>query len=254
MASKPRLVASLSLISGEAVKTKSFREPRYLGDPMNFTRLFSRFEVDELAILDFSERFDKPVTQVEVLEGILQSAFMPISYGGGVSNLEQAKKVFALGFDRVILKSVLNNSVELNSIASTFGQQAVVACLNVTKLNGVMEVNGEKMEIEDLCRYATRISKEGAGELLIHDVKQDGTRGGYSLFSEASELADALDIPVSIMGGVRDIDEAAQIVNSSKVNSVVGSSMFVFHPTRDSVFVNYPKRDVWDEKLKRGMK
>jgi|688.fasta_scaffold446387_2 cyclase len=254
MASKPRLVASLSLISGEAVKTKSFQEPRYLGDPMNFTRLFSRFEVDELAIFDFSERFDKQVTQVEVLEGILQSAFMPISYGGGVSNLEQAKRAFALGFDRVILKSLLNNSAELNSIASTFGQQAVVACLNVTKLNGVMEVNGEIMKIEDLCQYATRVSREGAGELLLHDVRQDGTRGGYSLFSEASELADLLDIPVSVMGGVRDIDEAAQIVNSSKVNSVVGSSMFVYHPTRDSVFVNYPKSNVWDEKLRRGMR
>jgi cyclase len=254
MASKPRLVASLSLISGEAVKTKSFREPRYLGDPMNFTRLFSRFEVDELAIFDFSERFDKQVTQVEVLEGILQSAFMPISYGGGVSNLEHAKRIFALGFDRVILKSALSNTSELNSIASTYGQQAVVACLNVTKLNGVMEVNGEIMKIEDLCRYATRVSREGAGELLLHDVRQDGSRGGYSLFSEASELADLLDIPVSVMGGVCDIDEAAQIVNSSKVNSVVGSSMFVFHPTRDSVFVNYPKRDVWDEKLRRGMK
>lgn len=254
MASKPRLVAGLSLISGEAVKTKSFREPRYLGDPMNFTRLFSRFEVDELAIFDFSERFDKPVTQVEVLEGILQSAFMPISYGGGVSNLEQAKIIFALGFDRVILKSALINSAELNSIASTFGQQSVVACLNVAKLNGALVVNGRKMDIEDLCRYATLISKEGAGEILLHDIEQDGTRQGYSLFSEASELADVLDIPVSIKGGVRDIDEAAQIVNSSKVNSVVGSSMFVFHPTRDSVFVNYPKRNVWDEKLKRGMR
>lgn len=250
MASKPRLVASLGLISGEAVKTKSFREPRYLGDPMNFTRLFSQFEVDELAILDFSERFKEQTTPTEVLDGILRSAFMPISYGGGVTNLEQAKKVFSLGFDRVILKSALNNRAELNSIASTFGQQAVVACLNITKSHELIEVNGTAMETKNLCRYATRLSAEGAGELLLHDVSQDGTRGGYSLFTEASELADVLDIPVSIMGGVRDIDEAARIVNSSKVSSVMGSSMFVFHPTRNSVFVNYPKRDLWEEKLK----
>ena len=105
---KPRLIVGLGLISGEAVKTKSFRDPRYLGDPINITRLLSHFEVDEMIVIDFSNRFDKDRTSTEILEGIVKSAFMPISFGGGISTFDDAKKVFDLGFDKVVLKSALN--------------------------------------------------------------------------------------------------------------------------------------------------
>lgn len=249
MGTKPRLIAGLSLLSGQAVKTKSFESPRYLGDPINITQLFSRFEVDELAIFEISKRHCGDRTTMQVLEGILQSAFMPISLGGGITNFLEAKEAFSLGFDKVILKSALNNPVELSSIASVYGQQAVIGCLNIEKLNNRMIVNDQEMNAETLIEYAIQLVKHGVGELIIQDIKHDGTRSGYSMLQAASDVAKHLDIPVCIMGGVKDIDEAAKILKESDLSGVVASSMFVYHPTRDSVFVNYPKREIWTEKL-----
>ena len=254
MTCKPRLVASLSLISGEAVKTKSFENPRYLGDQINITRLLSRFEVDELAIFDLSNRFSKSGTSLQVLEGILQSAFMPISYGGGIASLQDAEKIFALGFDKVILKSALSKEGAVSAIASTYGQQAIIGCLNIYRYDEMLMVNGTPMHFEELCEYSMKLIAFGVGELVFQDITRDGTRGGNSFFSEVSRIAEISEVPISLMGGIQDIDEAAVVFNTSKINGVIGSSMFVFHPTRETVFVNYPRRELWEEKLKPALK
>jgi cyclase len=250
----PRLIAGLSLISGEAVKTKSFENPRYLGDPINITRLLSRFEVDELAIFDISNRFCKSGTSHQVLEGILQSAFMPISYGGGITTLQDAEMIFALGFDKVILKSALSKESTVSDIASTYGQQAIIGCLNIYRCDEMLMVNETPMHFEELWEYCMKLIAFGVGELVFQDITRDGTRSGNSFFSEVSRIAEMSEVPISLMGGIQDVDEAAGVFNTSKINGVIGSSMFVFHATRDTVFINYPRRELWNEKLKPALK
>lgn len=233
-------MVAMTLIAEDAVKTKSFKDPIYLGDPINLTRLLSRFEIDELLILDISECHGKDKVSNNFLSAIIESAFMPIGFGGGVRSFAAAEEKFKLGFDKVTLKSGLRSEGLIEEIASNYGQQSLMACLDIKVLEKRIQVNDREMDREELLVLVRKLEKRGVGEFLVHDVQREGTRGGYSILALAEEIAWNVNVPIVIGGGISSLNEACLHLQNDRINSVISSSIYVLDSKSNAVFVSYP--------------
>jgi len=134
MALQPRIISILLLHKGGLYKTKQFKNPSYIGDPINAVRIFNEKEVDELLILDIDCSKENKEPNYTLIEEIVSEAFMPVGYGGGISSLEIAVKVFKLGIEKLVINSAIEKNKELLAqIASIYGAQAVVASIDYKK-------------------------------------------------------------------------------------------------------------------------
>jgi cyclase len=250
----PRLIPVLTLIEDRAVKTKSFKEPRYVGDPVNTTALLSSYETEELLVLDISDSFGMPRTSNLVLSQIVENAFMPIGFGGGIRSIDDAKKVFEIGFDKVILRTELFNQNLVASIVAEYGSQAVSGCIDVnldlsSLENNKISLNGVEYLSNEVDEVFTQLSNSGVGELIVHDIKIEGTREGLRSHSFLNHALSSLKIPVVALGGCKDLSDASRFIVQTGCHSIAGSTMFFFNSTRDSVLINYPSHDTWVREL-----
>lgn len=250
----PRLIPVLTLIEDRAVKTKSFKQPRYVGDPVNTTALLSSYETEELLVLDISSYHGESRTSDFVLSQIVENAFMPIGFGGGIRTLDDAKKIFDLGFDKIILRTELLNRPLVESIVSDYGSQAVSGCVDVNidlKNNDVetVEINDTKYLRHEFEGILNKFSNSGIGELLLHDIQIEGTREGLRRHTLLNMALNSLRIPVVALGGCRDLSDASSFINQTGCHSIAGSTMFFFNPTRESVLINYPSHGTWVREL-----
>ena len=163
MYSRPRLIPCLLLSDGNLVKTRTFKDPTYLGDPINAVKIFSEKCVDELCIQDIEASKKGTGPDFELLSEITTEAFMPLSYGGGITTLEQARKLFHIGFEKVILNTAWRrNPALLTEISETFGAQSVIASIDVKQdlfrryrcytLDGTEATDGTPVELANAPR------------------------------------------------------------------------------------------------------
>ena len=126
-----RVIPTLLLQGDALVKTTQFRSPVYVGDPCNTVEIFNEMEVDELVFLDISTNRRRNGPNFGLLENIASECFMPLAYGGGISNMEQAEKIFKIGFEKVIINTAGVKSPQLlNQLSEKYGNQAVVAAVD----------------------------------------------------------------------------------------------------------------------------
>ena len=130
----PRIIPILLIKDKGLVKTKKFKSPKYIGDPINSVRIFNEKEVDEIIILDIEASKEEKIPDFCLLEDIAAEAFMPLGYGGGIKTLEQVKKIFELGFEKVIINSsAFENYKLIEDSAEIFGSQSIVGCIDIKK-------------------------------------------------------------------------------------------------------------------------
>jgi cyclase len=252
--SRPRLIPIVTLIENKAVKTKKFKDPRYVGDPINTVALLSSYEVEELIVLDISRGFGQPETPFSVLEQIVENAFMPIAFGGGIQNMAQAKKIFSIGFDKIIVRSSLLESNLALTIAREYGAQAVTGCLDVEYVGSndeFMIVNGRRYNTVECNKLISELANLGMGELVIQDVLRDGTRQDFRSHPLLTAAINILEIPIIPVGGGNDVGSAAKFLRSSGCHSIGASTMFLFRPTRDAILITYPDVEEWHELTER---
>src|ERR1700750_958240 len=176
---RPRIIPSLLLQDNGLVKTVNFKNPKYVGDPINAVRIFNEKEVDELAIFDIDATAKGLEPNYSLIERIANQSRMPLCYGGGVKTVEQAQKIFGLGIEKIALSSaVLQNPQLITQIAERVGSQSVIVVLDVKKkLFGGYEVythNGKKATGINPFRFVEEAQKLGAGEIVINSIDQDG--------------------------------------------------------------------------------
>ena len=248
-----RLIPVVTLLGEQAVKTKEFKNPKYVGDPVNTTALLSSFEVEELIVLDISESFKSEPTIEKTLAQIVENAFMPIAYGGGLASFLEAKIKFELGFDKVILRRNLFKDNLATQIAQHYGSQAISGCLDVTypeNRPSQMIVNGEEYEISQASELLFQVSNLGIGELIIQDIDRDGTRSGFRQHPLLTQAIQDLQIPVVPLGGCHSVEDAAEFLQKTHSHSIAASTMFLFRPTREAILVTYPNIDRWHDLIK----
>ncbi len=240
-----RVIPVLLLRGKGLVKTVKFKDPVYIGDPINAVKVFNDKEVDELIFLDIlaSKRNIQP--DYNLIESIASECFMPVCYGGGISSVEQIKRIFGLGIEKVSLNSqVLINAGLISEAAAMFGSQSVVVSIDVKKkITGkskvYLHVSG-KTTSEDPVEYAKKMEQYGAGELLVTSVDRDGTMLGYDL-NLMKEIVANVSIPVIACGGAGNLDHLKEVKDAAKVSAVAAGSMFVFHGKHKAVLLNYPE-------------
>ncbi len=248
----PRLIPVVTLLGENAVKTKSFKSPKYVGDPINTTALLSSFEVEELIVLDISTHHSNHSVSEATLAGIVENAHMPIGYGGGISDISRAREMFELGFDKIVIRTALQDSKLIRTLADEFGEQAITGCMDISEAVGLpnhLNVNGINHSMSSYQEMLEKVANSGIGELIIQDVYQDGLRTGLTASAILQFAVQNLEIPVVALGGCKDIDDAANFIKSTGCHSIAASSMFLYNSNREAVLISYPDLADWHQKL-----
>ena len=242
---RPRLIPCLLLCEGNLVKTRRFKDPVYLGDPINAVKIFSEKCVDELCIQDIDASKKGMGPDFDLLSEIATEAFMPLSYGGGITNIEQARRLFRIGFEKIILNTAWQDNPSLMSeIAAQFGTQSVIASIDV-KLDllrrtrcytcgGTRLVEGSPVEL------AQRAQAAGAGEILLNSIDRDSVMQGYDL-KLVKSVADAVSVPVIACGGANGAQDMEIVLHQAGAHAAAAGSMYVFYGQRRAVLIHVPE-------------
>lgn len=240
-----RVIPVLTLIGEGLYRTIQFKDPRYIGDPLNAIKIFNDKEVDELVIMDIDSY--KPITKerIEFLAGISSRAFMPVGYGGNITDIQTARDIFRSGFEKIVVNSAFFKNPKLvEEIAKEFGVQAVVVSIDVHKKflgKETVYINKghDKFSMSPV-EAAKLAENSGAGEIYIRSIEHDGKMEGYNC-ELIKKVADAVSIPIVAVGGAGTIDHMVNAIKSG-AHAVAAGSMFVYQGTRRGVLINYPDK------------
>ncbi|NLO84947.1 MAG: imidazole glycerol phosphate synthase subunit HisF [Clostridiales bacterium] len=245
MLKRPRLIPCLLLSDGNLVKTKKFKDPNYLGDPINAVKIFSEKCVDELCIQDIEASKHGKAPNFELLRAIASEAFMPLSYGGGITTLDQASKLFHIGFEKVILNSAFfDHPTLVTDIAKRFGVQSVAVSIDAKqdllqryRCQTHCGLKSTSVTPQDAALAAQDL---GAGEILLNCINRDGMMQGYDL-KLVQSVASLLDIPLIACGGAKDASDMQQVLSVAGAHAAAAGSMFVYFGPLKAVLIHVPE-------------
>jgi cyclase len=241
---RPRITPCLLLSARGLVKTVQFGTPKYVGDPINAVKIFNEKEADELIVLDVDATVNARPPNERLISQFAVECRMPLCYGGGIRTVEQAKRIVALGVEKI---SVGAAAVELPDLveaaASEIGSQSVVVVLDVRRsASGRYEVftrNGRRATGLDVVAAARAAEQRGAGEILVNSIDQDGTMKGYDL-DLARMVREATRLPLTFLGGAGSLDDIGALVEACGIVGAGAGSLFVFKGPLRAVLINYP--------------
>jgi cyclase len=245
-----RAMPCLLLKDGALVKTVKFRDPAYIGDPINAIRIYNRKEVDELIFLDITATQERRKPPFQVLSEIASECFMPVAYGGGIRDLSDIKTVFTLGIEKVALNSyAVENPRFVREAADRFGSQSIVVSIDVKQTRaGRHEVythGGRTATGLDPVAFAAEMERSGAGELLLTSIDRDGTQEGYDIPLIAS-VTGAVGVPVIACGGAGTVEDFGAAVREGGASACAAGSMVVYYGRNRAVLINFPTRQDLD--------
>lgn len=248
-----RLIPILLIYQGGVYKTRKFKNPLYIGDPINTIRLFNDLEVDEIMILDINASKEKREPDYEMVEELASEAFMPVGYGGGIRTVEQAKLVLNCGVEKVVVNNAAHtNSALIQECVARFGSQSVVVSIDYAKkiLGGLRQydhVSRKFLQMSPL-EAAESAEKLGAGEILLNCVDRDGSMEGLDveLVQEASR---SLSVPIVACGGAGSLHHLKEIEEAG-ASAIGGGSFFVFRGKQRGILISYPAEEVLREYLR----
>ena len=248
-----RVIVVLTVANGGLYRTRSFKSPSYVGDPLNAIRIFNDKEVDELVVLDISPNRAQKETKAKLYSQMAAQAFMPTSFGGGITSIEQMEELFYLGYDKMVINTfAVDESKLVSDAAARFGSQSIAVSIDVgSDLLGVQEVVvdlGRRRTSLDPVTHAIKCENLGAGEIIIRSVRHDGLMKGFDL-ELISRVSSAVSVPVVAAGGAGSVEHLSAAMQAG-AQSVSAGSMFVYHGKHRAVLINYPgqddfERDIW---------
>jgi len=243
---KTRVMPCLLLRGSGLVKTVRFKDPKYVGDPINTVRIYNEKEVDELIFLDITATPEGKAPQFRIISDLASECFMPLTYGGGVRDLDDIKKIFALGVEKVAVNThAVENPEFINRAADMFGSQSILVAIDVKKtLLGKYRVctnSARNVTKIDPVEHALNMADVGAGEILLTSVDRDGTFSGYDL-ELIERVAGAVTIPVIACGGAGGIEDFALATRQAGASAVAAGSMVVYQGPHRAVLVNFPSK------------
>ena len=241
----PRVIPVLLLSKQGLYKTVKFKNPVYIGDPLNAVKIFNEKEVDELIFLDIDASVKGKEPDYGYLSNIASECFMPLCYGGGITKTDQIKKLIFSGIEKVAINAAaLNQPSLIREASGRFGSSTIVVSIDVTRnifgKSVIYNKNKVKTPFTDPVAMAVEMNKMGAGEILINSVDRDGVMGGFDT-GLIQKIASAVDIPVIACGGAGVVSHFKEAVQAG-ASAVAAGSMFVFHGVHKAVLINYPSQ------------
>lgn len=240
---RTRVMPCLLLEDGGLVKTINFKNPIYIGDPINSVRIYNELEVDELVLLDIKASKNKTKPFFGKIEEIASECFMPVTYGGGIRELDDVKRLFNLGVEKIALNTFAYESPDfISKVANLYGSQSLVIAIDVKKTffgsNKVYVSDGTKKTKYTPVEYAKKVEDCGAGEILLNSVDRDGMMSGFDL-DLIKEISHSVSIPIIAMGGAGELNDVA-LAKKAGASAIALGSMAVYQNKNRGILINFP--------------
>ena len=239
-----RVIVSVIISGSKVVKGVRFKNHAYVGDPINTCKILSDKSIDELYVIDINASSDSRVISSDLVRTLSEEIYAPLLVGGGVDSPSAAVALVRSGADRVSLNSgALRNPRIIRSISNEIGESSTVVAIDVAKSkHGKYEVVvPKKSKIKGLnaVEWAQEAASNGAGEILINAVDQEGTWSGANL--ELAELVCSnVSVPVVYSGGTKDMSDVSKLAGIAGVSGVSVGAMFTFAGIGQGVLLSYP--------------
>lgn len=241
----PRIIPTLLIHKKGLVKTQKFKDPKYVGDPINAVKIFNEKEVDEIIVVDIDASRNGVEPDYKLIENLAFECRMPLCYGGGIKTAEQAQRIFSLGVEKIAVSSVsIENPSVITQMAERVGNQSVVVVLDAKKrtFSSKYEIyihNGTKSTGINPVDFAVEMEKRGAGEIVINSIDNDGMMQGYDM-NLINKVREVISIPLTVMGGAGSIEHLGEAIKEHGIIGTAAGSLFVFKGKYRAVLINYP--------------
>ncbi len=238
----PRRIPVLQILNGKLVKTKKFKNPQYIGDPLNAVKIFNEKEVDELIILDITPERRLNGPDFFLIETLLSECQMPVGYGGGIRKVSDANRIFHAGAEKVIVNSIaFDNPEEVIKISQLYGAQAVSFSIDYKinffkkfsfyKNGSLKKISSSVDKVIELAKYIL------CGEIILHDINNDGKFCGLN-FDLLRCIRDNITIPIVVLGGAKSEPDFEEAIKNG-AHSVAAGSMFIYQGPHKAILIQY---------------
>lgn len=242
-----RIIPCLLYDGSGLVKTIKFKNPSYIGDPINAIKIYNEKEVDELIVIDINASKQKRKPNFDKIADMASEAFMPFAYGGGVKTFDDFVSLYKIGIEKIIVNSLIQENPEIiKKVIAHYGSQAVIACIDFKKImfSGIIPYsyigNKIKMSLIDYANYLT--TDIGVGELMLQSIDKDGTWEGFD-DEIISTILNSVEIPVIACGGCGSIEDLKTVLYKTNANAAAIGSMAVYSKKGMGVLINFPDRE-----------
>ena len=230
--SNVRIIPCLDVDNGRVVKGVNFVDLTDAGDPVEQAKLYYEGGADEICFLDITASHEKRKAMLEVIKKTTQNCFIPITVGGGVSNLEDINNLLLSGADKVSINTAaVKNMNFIKEASKKFGAQCIVVAVDAKKVSEekweIFTHGGRNKTGINAIEYAKTAQANGAGEILLTSMDKDGTKSGYDL-RLLKEITSSLSIPVIASGGVGNLDHLYEGVKKGGASALLAASIFHF--------------------------
>lgn len=243
---QPRIIPVLLLENNSLIKTVKFKDPKYIGDPINAVHLFNQFKADELVFLDINATKEKRTPSLDLIEQVGEEANMPFAVGGGIRSIETIKQVLNRGAEKVVINTfAIENPKFIQDASNYFGSSTISVCIDVKKsiLSGLgTYTNRGKIRSNfKPVEFAQLMEKMGVGEIILQSIDRDGQMSGYDI-NLIRSISESTSVPLVALGAAgknNDFIEAYEVGHASALGA---GSHFIFQDKSRGVLINYPSK------------
>ena len=247
---RSRIIPCLLVHDKGLVKTLKFsvEDGKYVGDPINAVKIFNEKHVDEIMVIDIDATVEGREPDYEMIKNVATECRMPLCYGGGVTTVEQVRKIIKLGAEKVAVSAAaLANPELLRQMSAAVGAQSVVLVLDIAKKKSffggshyeIFIHNGKKKTGKKLYDFLKEIADIPYGELVINNIDLDGVMTGYDL-EMCDKVRELTEVPLTFLGGAGSYDDLKALVDRFGVIGAAAGSIFVFKGKYKAVLIQYP--------------
>jgi len=244
---RPRIIPCLLIHKGGLVKTVNFKNPKYVGDPINAVKIFNEKEADELIVLDIDASVNNSEPNYRLISNLANECRMPICYGGGIKNAAQARKIIGLGVEKIAISSAaIENPDFIKNVSNEIGAQSVVVVLDVRRKNNdesspfeVFTHGGAKRRKGALRFHMDLLADCPVGEIMVNNIDRDGLMSGYDI-ELGKQLKNVSTVPVSMLGGAGSVEDVSELLRCCGHIGCAAGSLFVFKGPLKAVLLTYP--------------
>ena len=230
---------------GRVVKGIEFKKIRYAGLPWELAERYYKEGIDEIVFLDITASRDRRATMIEVVEKTCKKVFIPITVGGGIKSVEDARKLFRAGADKISINTAaIKNPKIIKELSETFGSQAVVVAIDAKRRGNWFECSiygGRKFTGVNAVLWAKKVAKLGAGEILLTSMDRDGTKEGFDL-ELTRKISESVSIPVIASGGAGKKEHFFEAFQKGKADAALAASLFHFNEIKIPELKKYLKQ------------
>lgn len=247
-----RIIPCLDVKDGKVVKGTNFINLKDAGDAVQLAFRYYKELADELVFLDITATEEKRKTLIQLVEEVAKVIRIPFTVGGGISTLNDIEALLKAGADKVSLNSAIVKNPKLITEASKqFGNQAIVAAIDVKKVNNQKKVfiKGGKEETEfEALNWCKTTEELGAGEILLTSMDHDGTRNGYDL-EFLKQVEQNISIPIIASGGAGNMNHFLEAFQTAKVDACLAAGIFHYNEIKIIDLKKYLKQNEIEVRL-----